>query len=180
MSDYSRIESLLLDLHERTPVGFALAFHINYTASDFIFQTYPSGWRKVYSESGMVLQDPIVAWCFANTGWIRWSDLAANDPAGVLSRAKDYGMNYGVAFACEGGGTRSVSGYAHASREFTDEEIAAYATDTTRLHEWTARNNLSDPADRERLRQLSVRFTHSDQATQDPSPDAGLKKPDKK
>lgn len=157
MDNSTNIRYILTRLETLCPSGFAIAFHIRYARPDFLFQTYSKTWIDIYSQSGMVMHDPIVRWGFENTGTKRWSEL--DDPMGILEQSKPHGLVYGFACAVENGGSRSVAGCARADREFTDAEIAAIAADVQILHDETARQGLSEEA-REELRLMSVRFTH--------------------
>ena len=123
MADISRITSILETVEDLSPSGFAIAFHIRMTASEFQFQTYPKDWMKTYSEKGYVMVDPIVGWGFANTGAIRWSDLSAMDPENVLGQSAAYGARFGTAIAVEDDETRSVAGFARPDRG----EISVFA-----------------------------------------------------
>jgi len=160
MSDTKHIIRLVERLQGKSPSGFAIAFHIRFTTPDFLFQTYPKAWIDIYSEQGMVMHDPIVRWGFANTQAVRWSDLEGSDALGVLEKSKPYGMNYGVAFAIDTGGSRTVAGCARPDREFTDAEIADIQADVADLHKLTASKDGMTDALRRELKQMSIRFTH--------------------
>ena len=71
MSSRSEIERYLAQLGELSPSGFAIAFHIRYTTPAFLFQTYDRRWLDLYSQKGLVMQDPIVSFGFTETGWRR-------------------------------------------------------------------------------------------------------------
>ena len=116
-----QISELLGKLGEFAPEGYALGFHVQLTTTKFLFQTYRKDWLDHYSQNGLVMSDPIVAWSFENTGAKRWSDL--DDPAGVLVTAAEYNMKYGVVCAISHGGTSSMAGCSRAEREYTDAEI---------------------------------------------------------
>lgn len=160
MDAAEKIRQIIIALEAQSPAGFAIAFHIRFTRPDFLFQTYSKTWTDIYSQSGMVMHDPIVRWGFENTGTIRWTELACDDPMGILEQARPHGLVYGFACAVENGGTRSVAGFARADREFTDAEIAGIATEVANLHDETAKAGALSPETREELRQMSVRFTH--------------------
>jgi LuxR family transcriptional regulator len=147
-------------ISEESPAGFATALHITYATPAFLFQNYPAGWLEEYTSLGLHLQDPNVAWGFTNTGAIRWSDLEAQDPAGVIARARTYGMKYGVAWAVLRD-TRTVAGFSRADREFTDDEIAHLGELLSQLHDETAGETGLSDADRETLKGMSIRLTHA-------------------
>jgi len=154
------IGQVLSDLKSLSPSGFAIAFHIRFTTPAFLFQTYPKEWLAVYNQRGLVMQDPIVGWAFANTGTTRWSTLTGDDPAGVLPAAAEFNMNYGVAAGVEEHGSRSVAGFARPDREFTDEEIETLYAGVKLLHAMTAEAKAVSDQQREELRRLSISLTH--------------------
>ena len=160
MADISKITSILETVEDRSPSGFAIAFHIRMTASEFQFQTYPKEWMKTYSEKGYVMVDPIVAWGFANNGAIRWSELAHLDSHDIFAQSKHYGMNFGVAIGVEHDDTRSVAGFARPDREHTDKEIAILTECVSELHLLTASKKGMSEDLRAELHRLSVRMTH--------------------
>lgn len=160
MADIHKIENILRTVTERSPAGFAIAFHIRHMAPDFLFQTYPKNWIDLYSEKGWVMADPIVRWGFGDTGHRRWSDLDMLDDQGILEQSAKYGMSYGVAIATEAGGSRSVAGFSRNDREFTDDEIAALARDVDDLHAATASSSGMATDLRSALHDLSVKMTH--------------------
>lgn len=160
MSGSQEIQRIIVKLTEQSPSGFAMAFHIRFTAAEYVFQTYSKAWTDIYSQNGFVMQDPTVAWGFKNTGAIRWSQLTAQDPMKIYEQAKAYGLVYGFACAVENGGTRSVAGFARADREFTDPEMLDIQADVSDLHTKTAGLGTMSPDLREELRQMSIKYTH--------------------
>jgi LuxR family transcriptional regulator len=160
MDHQAEIRNSLEELHGLAPAGYAMAFHVKYTTPDFLFQNYSKDWNALYSQNGMVMKDPIVAWTFANNGWIRWSDLAKDDLAGVLEQAKKFDMNYGFACGIERLSSRSVLGFSRSDREFSDAEIEKIISIAETVHDTTARAGTLSPETREALRKLSISFTH--------------------
>jgi len=155
------IHNTLSELQQLAPAGFALAFHIRYTTPTFLFQTYAKDWLDYYSQNGLVMSDPTVAWGFENTGVARWSDLAAQDTAGVMSKAAEYGMPYGAVFAIEVAESRSLGSFARSDREFTESEIERMQAAVAKLHDLTADLERLSPETSAKLRTMSVQFTHS-------------------
>lgn len=145
-------------LHELATAGYALGFHVGYTAPKFVFQTYPKAWLDYYSANGLIMNDPMVAWAFENVGACRWSNL--EDPAGFMKLAGDYGMKFGVVIAVDQGNSRSICGFAHADREFTDEEIDTLSTGVISLHENTAEQAQLSPETVRQLKNMSILVTH--------------------
>ncbi len=160
MAGISKVEGILASLRPKSPSGFAIGLHIRFTTPDFLFQTYKRDWLTYYSQQGLVMFDPIVRWCFGNTGSIRWSDLGDLDEMGVLDKARSYGMAYGVAMAVERDGSRSVAGFCRPDHDFSDADIDLLMKDLESLHDLTAKSAMPSAEDRENLKRLSVSFTH--------------------
>lgn len=154
------ISTQLAKLHKASPAGFAIALHVKFTAPRYLFQSYSKEWLDTYSRLGLVLHDPVVRWGFTHTGAVRWSDLAGEDTAGVLLKAADHGMRYGVIIALVRDGSRSMAGFARNDRESTDEEIAALTDELIALHDITLTAERLSPAVHETLKQMSIYLTH--------------------
>lgn len=160
MTTQAETAHILEAIRTAAPAGFAIALHIQFTAPRYLFQAYPRDWMETYSREGLVLQDPTVRWGFAHTGTVRWSDLAADDPAGVMARAAAHGLAYGFTVAIDSEGSRSVASFARSDREFTDAEIAEVARLLGALHAETLAAETLSPADHEALKRMSVLLTH--------------------
>ncbi len=156
MTTTNDIRQTLAALKEAAPAGYALAFHVRFTTPSFLFQTYPKAWADYYSQNGLVMRDPTVAWGFENEGTRRWSDLAKNDPDGVMALAADYGLKHGVTHAMEIDGSRSLASFARADREFTDAEVTDLQAQVSRLHVATAEISALSPELKKELQKLSV------------------------
>lgn len=155
-----RIAAVLGDLLRQSPSGYAMALHVQFTTPTYLFQTYPETWTDHYSAAGLVMQDPTVAWAFENVGTIRWRDLMAADSAGVLAAAAGHGLTYGFTYSQDRDGSRSLSSFSRADRDFTDDEIAAICALTDELHDLTANGASLTDETRAQLRRMSVRYTH--------------------
>lgn len=157
----AKIATILADLDTASPTGFAIALHIEFTTPKFLFQSYSTQWIDLYSKMGLVLKDPTVHWGFANTGSIRWNDLADNDPEGVLALAREHGLRYGVTVAILSGGKRSVASFSRDDREFLDVEVDALASNLKQLHEATSETDKLSTQIQDDLRKMSIRLTHA-------------------
>lgn len=155
------ISATLGRLRSMSPAGFAIALHIGYTAPKYLFQSYDQDWIDTYSREGLVMEDPTVKWGFENTGAIRWSALAPLDTGGVLDRAAEHGMTFGVTAAYSDGGPRSVASFSRSDREATDAEMAQLMTDLEKLHLLTGQMESLSPEVHRSLRQMSIYLTHS-------------------
>jgi LuxR family transcriptional regulator len=129
-----------LDLHQLSliaPAGYFLGLHIRFTAPLMTFQTYDQRWLDHYTENGFVLRDPMTAWGFSTTGWIRWSDPRVPDPFGIFKEAARFGLNYGFTVACGPIKSRTIASFARPDREFADDEVRQAETIVLRLHDMT-------------------------------------------
>jgi LuxR family transcriptional regulator len=140
--------------------GYAIALHIHFTTPRFLFQTYQRNWMKYYSEKGLVLKDPTVAWGFQNVGIARWSDLSENDPDGVLEKAWAYGLKFGVTYATDQGGSRTISSFARDDRENTAAEVDELSEIVLGLHDYTSGLEAISAAAAAKLKEMSVAYTH--------------------
>lgn len=160
MDAQGRISAALGRLHAASPAGFAIALHVRFTAPRYLLQSYAKDWLDTYTRLGLVLHDPVVRWGFENTGSIRWSALAGSDEQGVLARAADHGLAYGVVMAHLRDGSRSMAGFARPDRELSDAEIAVITADFIELHDSTHGAEALSPRVHETLRRMSVFLTH--------------------
>ncbi|MEM6277695.1 MAG: autoinducer binding domain-containing protein [Pseudomonadota bacterium] len=143
-------------LGETSPSGYAVGLHVRFTSPSYLFQTYPPAWNEFYSSQGLVMRDPTVTWGFANEGAVRWSALAGDDTAGVLSRAAEHGLIYGVAGSVLSGGSRTIAGFARADREFTDDEMSVLMSAVTKMHDLTADEQSVSREDRATIQAHSI------------------------
>ncbi len=137
MSVLARIDRELKDLAPLAPAGYFVGLHIRFTSPLLTFQTYEQSWLDYYTEKGFVLRDPMIAWGFSTTGWVRWSDSALLDPFGLFREAAAYGLRFGTTVACGPIKSRTIASFARSDREFEDEEIAKIVATVHRLHEVT-------------------------------------------
>ena len=155
------IASLLTELDEAAPGGFAIALHIKSHAPTFLFQTFPVAWVEYYHTHGLVMKDPMMHWAFANTGTLRWREMADADPAGVIANAKRHGMAYGCTTSIHGEASRSLAGFTRSDRDFLDVEINEIYQKFKRLELATAGLDEVSNADKQALKEMSIRLTHS-------------------
>jgi LuxR family transcriptional regulator, quorum-sensing system regulator SdiA len=149
-----------IDLHTRklarlAPGGFFFALHIRFALPLINIVTYPEAWTDRYTEQAYALRDPIIAWGFSMTGTTRWSEIAIPDPFDILGQAQRYGMVHGLAVSCGPIKSRTIASAARDDREFTDEEIAAFAAVIEDLHRITDPPDSLTPAQVEALRLIA-------------------------
>ncbi len=139
-TDMSIKAGIDLELHQLdllAPEGYFLGLHIRFTAPLMTFQTYDQAWLDYYTENGYVLRDPMTAWGFSTTGWIRWSDPRVPDPFGIFKEAARFGLVYGFTISCGPIKSRTIASFARADREFSDNEVKLAETIVTRMHDVT-------------------------------------------
>ena len=137
MSPNPALDVELAKLTALAPAGYFVGLHIRFTSPILSFQTYDQRWVDHYTENGYVLRDPMTAWGFSTTGWVRWSDPVLIDPFGLFKEAAEYGLKHGVTVSCGPIKSRTIASFARADREFTDPEIEAIVAVVHRLHEIT-------------------------------------------
>jgi len=135
MSIRASIDVELKNLARIATSGYFIGLHIRFTSPLFTFQTYDQRWIDHYTENGFVLRDPMTAWGFSRTGWIRWSDPALLDPFGLFKEAEEHGLNFGVTIACGPIKSRTIASFARSDREFREDEIAKIERTVLRLHD---------------------------------------------
>jgi LuxR family transcriptional regulator, quorum-sensing system regulator SdiA len=117
--------------------GYFIGLHIRFTSPLFTYQTYDQNWIDHYTENGYVLRDPMTAWGFSRTGWIRWNDPALLDPFGLFKEAATYGLNFGVTVSCGPIKSRTIASFSRPDRDFRDDEIVKIEQTVLRLHDMT-------------------------------------------
>ena len=149
---------VLGEFKERSSSGYAMGLHINFTTPAYFFQSYPRDWLEHYSNAGLLVNDPTVAWCFENIGYRRWSEL--DDPAGVLNEAAKYDLCYGFSYATNTGGSLSMSGFTRPDREFSDAEIKELVDLFEAMHIATKDQAALPPETVSQLKKMSIMVTH--------------------
>ena len=135
MSNRNGIDIELQTVARLATAGYFIGLHIRFTSPLLTFQTYDQRWIDHYTENGYVLRDPMTAWGFSRTGWIRWSDPALLDPFGLFREAAQYGLNHGVTVAYGPIKSRTIASFAREDREFRDDEIDRIERSVKRLHD---------------------------------------------
>lgn len=155
------LTSTLRHLLVLAPAGYAVGLRVSFIMPALQFQTYPAEWISIYSRDGLVMKDPTVAWGLTQTGFCRWSDLQDQDPHDVFRRARPFGLNYGVTCSHDDGTARSLAGFAHPSREFTQTECETLLACLVELHTLTLGIDDLSPETRATLAAIRVDFSAS-------------------
>lgn len=161
MSSRAEINSILARLRRLAPMGYFVGAHIRYAAPLIHYQAYPQAWTDHYATNGYALRDPTIAWGFSTTGAVRWSALPIPDPFGIMAEAGTFGMHYGVIVSCGPLRSRTISGCAHDTREFTNDEIEAISALVRRLHDITEPPESLTKAQQEALRCIAQGDRHA-------------------
>lgn len=143
------------------PGGFFFALHIRFALPLLSYQTYPEGWTDRYTEEAYALRDPIIAWGFSTTGSTRWSEIEIPDPFDILGQAREFGMVYGLAVSCGPMKSRTIASASREDREFTDDEIEAFKSLISHLHDITEPPKSMTNAQIEALRLIAEGDRHA-------------------
>lgn len=161
MSNQVNIDQQLRRLGPLAPKGYSIGLHIRFSAPLIMFQEYDQRWLDHYTENGFVLRDPMVAWGFSTTGWIRWSDESVPDPFGILREAEQFGLRYGVTISCGPIKSRTIASFARSDREYTEEEATTIEPIVNRLHHLTEPPEELTKAQVEALRCIAGGMRHA-------------------
>ncbi len=160
MDDRTKIATLLAEVDELTPGGFALGLQIGLRGPRFLFTTFPHKWMETYTTRGLQLRDPAVAWSLSNSGWAQWRDLREQD-AEFFDLAHDHGLKHGATMAIVGGQSRSVLGCCRDDRDYLDAELSSIAEPARALHDVTIGQNTLPEALSQDLKSMSIRLSQA-------------------
>jgi LuxR family transcriptional regulator, quorum-sensing system regulator SdiA len=116
---------------------YAIGLRIRFNHPTLLYQTYPEAWITHYARNGLLFFDPAVRWGMTQTGICDWADLAAEDTAGVLQTAAEFGLVHGIVISVGDEATRSLGFFAHSRRALDDDERRLAQGVVTRLHDLT-------------------------------------------
>ena len=131
------LQPVLDRLDTMCDAGFGIALHLRFARPTFLYSTYPTVWRDLYSETGLMLHDPVVRWGLTNTGRIRWNDIPFADPENVMGRAADFGLTHGIACAVGPAESRSFAGFCRSASAFSEEDSETAHNLLQMLHDLT-------------------------------------------
>ena len=129
------LDAELRQLSHLANAGYSIGLHIRFTTPLISFNTFDSRWMEYYADKGFALRDPMVAWGFSDTGFIRWNDTALLDPFGILAHAIRHGLKFGCSVACGPIRSRSIASFARNDRQFSDQELEDMFEIVQRMHE---------------------------------------------
>ena len=114
---------------------YAIGLRIKFNHPTLLYQTYPEAWIAHYAKNGLLFVDPAVRWGMTHTGVCDWSELAADDTAGVLRTAAEFGLVRGIAISVGDATTRSLGFFARSKRKLTEAKSQLALSVVTALHE---------------------------------------------
>lgn len=127
----------VIDFTDLAGAGYYLAVRVGFAFPEYEENTLPRAWVLLYTRDALMLQDPVMRWVYGNSGAVRWSGIALDDPAGVLRRAASHGMTYGASVCVMDGseaGLRTFGMFARSDREYTDGELDLLERHLRALH----------------------------------------------
>ncbi len=125
------------DLVALAPGGHYIALRVGFAFPLEEVNALPHDWVEHYTRHRYMLHDPVIRWIYTNVGAVRWSDIRLDDPQDVMRKARQFGLNFGVAICVFDGnpeGHRSFGSFARADREYEESEIRLLVAYLTRLH----------------------------------------------
>ena len=130
------------EIAQIAPAGYYIALRIGFAFPMEEVNAFPQAWIAHYTSQRYMLFDPIVRWAYANTGTIRWSELAEHDPKNIIQQAANFGMRFGVSVAVldhNEGAERSFASFARSDRDFSDLEVKVLQAYVARRHKEMAK-----------------------------------------
>ncbi|SDF23307.1 helix-turn-helix transcriptional regulator [Limimaricola pyoseonensis] len=134
MIGYSQVRD---EIERLAPAGHYIALGMAEGAPGFEAIALPQDWTTLYNREGFMPDDPALRWIRNAAGTRRWSELARQDPRGVIRSGWAYGLRYGVVVSIHGGGPqqrRSYAAFCRRDREFSDREVARLHSLMQKLH----------------------------------------------
>jgi LuxR family transcriptional regulator len=127
-----------LDVATLAPAGHYLALRLGFAFPIEEVNELPAPWVEEYTRSGYAPFDPLIRWAYAEVGTCRWSEVTQPDHRGVMERAWRHGLRFGAVVSVldpSPGVQRSFGTFAHAEREFSDEELDLLRCYVTARHD---------------------------------------------
>ena len=108
------------------PAGHRLILRVRLTDSKKnMIDGMPPAWSALYNRRGYIMGDPVFLWGLVNNGAKRWEDIDIKDYRGVLTKAKAFGLNYGVVVSEQTDGRHTALSVARSDSPYSDAEISA-------------------------------------------------------
>lgn len=126
------------ELARVSPGGYFLGLRVGFAFPLEELNRLPAAWVEHYTRARYMVSDPVIRWCYAHTGVVRWSEIGFDDPRQILAQARAFGLAYGCAVSIrdgERGGTRSFGMFVRSDRDFAEPELEFLEAEVRRLHE---------------------------------------------
>ena len=120
-----------------SPAGFYVAIRVGFSFPEEELNELPENWVEFYTTHGLVVHDPAMKWVYANTGAVRFSEIALPDPHHVRERAVVFGLNHGAAVSLTtpaDRGRRSYGLFFRDDRDFEASDLVELQAIVSRLH----------------------------------------------
>lgn len=128
------IELELSSLRRLAPAGFSVGIAVRFFSPLATYIDYPDEWVKEYTQNAYVVVDPAVIWGMTHEGIIHWNDVHLMDPMDIFSKAKEYGINYGIMCSFKINNRKTLGSFARSDRDFTETEAELIFESLKRLH----------------------------------------------
>ncbi len=120
------------------PAGYFIALRIGFAFPVEEVNALPPNWVEHYTRNRYMLFDPAIRWAYAHTGVVDWNALTGDDPKGILSKAREHGLEHSITISVFDGnveGQRSFGSFSRGDRPFIDLEIKLLEAFLKRRHQ---------------------------------------------
>jgi DNA-binding CsgD family transcriptional regulator len=134
----SSFEALLSTFDSLAPAGAYVALRVGFSFPEEEMNSLPEPWVQFYTTQGLVVHDPAMKWVYANTGYVRFSQVTLSDPHQVRGHAAVFGLGFGAAVSIllpQDKGRRSYGFFFRDDRDFEEFELQRLAEIIQRLHQ---------------------------------------------
>lgn len=132
------VRDLLSAVAAQSDWHFAIGVRIRFANPTLLYQTYPREWVNLYAEKAMIFVDPTVRWGLEHPGICRWSDLKDQDEAGVMAKAAEFGLRYGIVVSVGEASARTLGFFCREDRELSEADAAFALVKVQEIHDATA------------------------------------------
>jgi LuxR family transcriptional regulator, quorum-sensing system regulator SdiA len=132
-----------------------VAIRVGFSFPEEELNELPENWVEFYTTHGLVVHDPAMKWVYANTGVVRFSDIALPDPHQVRERAAVYGLQHGAAISVmtpADRGRRTYGLFFRDDRDFAQQDLMELQAIVARLHSGTESDAVLTAAEVQALR----------------------------
>lgn len=160
MVSVNTVRNILRDLNGHSDWRFAIGVRIRFANPTLLYQTYPQEWIDYYNGNALIFTDPTIRWGLSHNGVCSWDDLRADDEAGMMVKAAEFGLRYGIVVSVGDAASRTLGFFCHGERHLTDEETDFAADHVRKMHEATERLATASEDTLASLRSLGTGLRH--------------------